>query len=274
MTINDTFVNALLADASYVDNLAAGFTDVDLRNALSSRMTPTLATFLGANFTVVTAINTPDDVIRGAGFDGVVWRGNAGTPYAGKLYASMRGTEGIADFVTDGNLALFGDAAQQTADMINWWLRETTPPGQTAAQIEWRLATGSFFSAARAPGTGHITAADLAGGVVVNGHSLGGYLASAFTRLLGTQANVTQTSTFNSAGLAPGSEAVFSALQALIGPALGRPAFPGSGDTSQLNYFAQHGLNFTTNTFWFSQGLYAVSCGTQRSHFAMAGANG
>jgi Ca2+-binding RTX toxin-like protein len=252
-SINDTFVNALLADASYVNFLTSADTGVDLSRKLEPRMTPTLAKFIGDNFTVVTSINTPDDVINGAGFDGAVWRGNAGTPYAGKLFVSMRGTEGIADFVTDANLALMGDAAQQTADMVNWWLRESTPVGQTAAQISWRALTGTFVSTARAPGTGRITAADLAGEVQVNGHSLGGYLASGFTRLLGTAANVAQTSTFNSAGFAPGAEAAFASLQALIGPELGRVAFPAAGNSSQLNYFAAHGLNLTTNTWWFDQ---------------------
>ena len=252
-TINDTLVNALLADASYVDFLAPGNTSTVLELKLNDRMTPALAKFVGDNFTVVTSINTPDDVINGAGFDGVVWRGNSGTPYAGKLYVSMRGTQGVADFVTDANLALLGDAAQQTADMVNWWLRESTPVGQTAPQIAWRLLTGTFVSIARAPGAGRITAGDMVGEVQVNGHSLGGYLASGFTRLLGTAANVAQTSTFNSAGLAQGAEAAFASLQALIGPELGRPAFPAAGNSSQLNYFAQHGLNLTTNTWWFNQ---------------------
>ena len=216
-------------------------------------MTPTLAKFVADNFTVVTSINTPDDVINGAGFDGVVWRGNAGTPYAGKLFVSMRGTEGVADFVTDANLALRGDAAQQTADMINWWLRETTPVGQTAPQFAWRLLTSSFENTARAPGTGRISAADLASGVYVNGHSLGGFLAATFTRLFGTQANVMQTSTFNSAGFAFDSEPVLAALQAKVGPELGRPSFPAAGNPSQLNYFATQGLNLTTNTWWFNQ---------------------
>jgi trimeric autotransporter adhesin len=251
--INNAFVNALLADASYVDRLTDGLAADELRRALTERMTPTLARLIADNFTVVTAINTGDEVINGAGFDGVIWRGNAGTLYAGKLFVSMRGTEGVADFVTDANLALRGDAAQQTADMVNWWLRETTPVGQTAPQFVWRLLTSSFENTARAPGTGRISAADLAGGVYVNGHSLGGFLAATFTRVFGTQANVLQTSTFNSAGFAFDSEPVLAALQAKVGPELGRSSFPGPHDTSQLNYFATHGLNLTTNTWWFNQ---------------------
>lgn len=34
---------------------------------------------------------------------------------------------------------------------------------------------------------------------------------------------------------------------------MGRPGFPGPNDASQLNYFGVHGLNLTTNTWWFSQ---------------------
>lgn len=251
-TIKNAFLNAVLADASYARNLVVNDTSEILVNKVSETMTPSLATFLGTNFEVVSTIDTPDNPIYGSGFDAVVWRGRANTPSAGKLYVSMRGTDGPADYVTNLDLAVNGNAGQHTAEMVNWWLRETTPVGQTAAQVEWRLIPGRFFSAARAEGTGRITAADLASGVEVNGHSLGGYLASVFTRLLGTHANVTQTSTFNSAGIAPNSESVFSALQALIGPELGRPTFPPAGNASQLNYFAQSGLNFTTNSFWFN----------------------
>lgn len=248
-SINDSFVNALLADACYVDINPA----IDLSEQLSTRMTPLLAQWIEDNFTVASTINTPDDVVSGAGFDAVVWRGKPNTPFSGQLYVSLRGTEPGADFLTDLNLALTGDAAQQTADMVNWWLRETTPVGQTAPQFAWRLLSATFVSTARAPGTGRFSASDLSTGVFVNGHSLGGFLATTFTRLFGTQANVLQTSTFNSAGFALGSEQVIAALQAQVGAQLGRPQFPGPNDVRQLNYFAMNGLSITTNSLWFSQ---------------------
>lgn len=258
ITINAAFIEALLADASYVDGLVAEDSASDLSDKLSERMTPTLAKLIGDNFTVVTSINTPDGAIAGSGFDAVVWRGNAGTPYAGQLFVSMRGTEGTSDFLSDASLATSGNARSQLVDMVNWWLRETAPAGQAVSQIKavksnTQDGVWEFEAGAPSTGTGHITPTDLAGGTQVNGHSLGGYLASVFTRLFGTQANVTQTTTFNSAGFAPGSESAFADIQAVVGAALGRPAFPAGGDTTQLNYFAQHGLNLTTNSFWFSQ---------------------
>ena len=94
-TINDTYINALLADATYAleSNMMNGLTGGDLTDELKERMTFSIAKYIGDNFTVVTNINTSE---LGSGFDATVWRDNAG-----KIYVSMRGTEGLADFVTD-----------------------------------------------------------------------------------------------------------------------------------------------------------------------------
>ena len=92
-----------------------------------------------------------------------------------------------------------------------------------------------------------ISATDFTQDIEVNGHSLGGYLASAFTRLFGSQAHVQHTSTFNSAGFAPGSEAVFTELQNPIGPSYGLGRFPSTSE--QTNYFAQNGLNLEHQQF-------------------------
>ena len=139
--------------------------------------------------------------------------------------------------------------------MINWWLKITTPVGQSAHQLGHTAdAVSGFISpASDVPGTGLISAAELANGIEVNGHSLGGYLAAAFTRLFGAQAHVTHTTTFNSAGFALGSESAFVELTRAIGPGYGRSTFPTAGDPSQTNAFAVHGLSLTTNTWWFSQ---------------------
>jgi hypothetical protein len=113
-------------------------------------------------------------------------------------------------------------------------------------------ASGLVSAKGDVPGKGLVSAADLAQGIEVNGHSLGGYLATAFTRLFGSQAHVAHTSTFNSAGFAPGSEPAFVNLQNLIGPSYGLGRFP--NEAEQSNYFAANGLNVTTaNSFWFSQ---------------------
>jgi trimeric autotransporter adhesin len=248
-TVANTYLNALLADATYVHNIDPNIIVGTLSENLGPRMTPTLADYIASNFSVVTQIQSGD--ITGSGFDATVWRQTGG-----KLFVSMRGTEPGQDlFVTDADLAITGNARAQIVDMVNWWFRETGAAGQPVRQIDYLFTADplapDFIEVAPAVGTGRITAADLVGGIEVNGHSLGGYLAAAFTRLFGSQAHVTHTSTFNSAGFAPGSEAVFVELQNLIGVSYGLGRFPNASE--QTNYFAQNGLNLTTNNSWFTQ---------------------
>jgi hypothetical protein len=246
-TIDTAFINGMLADASYVSGLANGRSGSDLAGDLGPRMIPTLADYIGKNFTVVTQIESGL-----SSFDATVWRANSADGTAnpnGKVYVSMRGTQQFTDFLVDVDLAVTGNARAQVTDMVNWWLRASTPIGQQAKQI---VALGPLYALTTSvPGQGIVSASDLAAGVEVNGHSLGGYLASAFTRLFGNQAHVSHTSTFNSAGFAPGSEAAFTDLQNLIGAGLGLGRFP--NDSEQTNYFAKNGLNFTTNSFYFNQ---------------------
>lgn len=256
-TITNAYLNALLADATYaleVDGLQ-GITRGDLELMLKERMTPTVAKYIGDNYTVVTHIET-DDVL-GSGFDATVWKDTI----TGKLTVSMQGTTGAQDFLTDADLAVSANARNQIVDMVNWWLKITTPAGQSARQIRLEttydnstppVALGTHYIAAPTVlGNGLVSAAQLVLGVEVNGHSLGGYLATAFTRLFGSEAHVTHTSTFNSAGFAPGSEAVFQELQNLMGPSYGLGRFPNGAE--QSNYFGVNGLNVTTNSFYFNQ---------------------
>lgn len=210
--INSAYINALLADATYAldTNDLEGKTDKNLADLLEKRMTPTLAQYIGDNFTVVTHIETPDGF--GTGFDATVWKNNT----TGKLTVSMQGSTGLQDFLTDADLAVSGNARNQMVTLVNWWLKISTPIEKIAKQIDLEtiydnstppIALGTRFVAAPGvTGQGLVTAADLAKGIEVNGHSLGGYLATAFTRLFGVQANVTQTSTFNSAGFLAGSD--------------------------------------------------------------------
>ena len=252
-TINQAYINALLADAAYV----AVTPDMNvgrLTELLQDRMTPTQAAFIANNFEVISSLDTND--FFESGFDAVVWKGRQGTEYADQVFASMRGTEPGQDlFVTDADLAITGTARAQIVDMVNWWLRETADAGAPVRQIMYLFNADpiapDFYDAPLAVGTGRIKAADLVGGIEVNGHSLGGYLASAFTHLFASQAHVTHTSTFNSAGFAPGSEAVFQELQNLMGPSYGLGRFPNSAE--QSNYFGVNGLNVTTNSFYFNQ---------------------
>lgn len=193
-SINDAYINALLADASYVDGLGVG----SLEANLTGRMTPALAEFIADNFTVITQASGYD-----SSFEATVWSGNAGTPYAGQTYVSMRGTQELTDFAVDADLATSGLAHAQLVDMVNWWLRETTPADQMAKQISLVVVPGTlpgsfeqnFVAAPDVHGTG--TLADVGAIKSVNGHSLGGYLATAFARLFGNQQPLMEINTFN-----------------------------------------------------------------------------
>ena len=185
--ISNMFINAVLADAAYADDLTDGLSGAGLILALNKRMSPTLAKFISDNFVVV-AHRESNDVI-GSGFDATVWRG-VGTAYAGQIFVSMQGTEGLQDFLTDANLALpFSAARRQLVAMVNWWNLITTPTNVLVTQIqETSLADVLGFSQTPALslyGTGLLTNAS---SVQVNGHSLGGHLASAFARLFGDRA--------------------------------------------------------------------------------------
>jgi Ca2+-binding RTX toxin-like protein len=147
--------------------------------------------------------------------------------------------------------------------MINWWLKISTPTTSTVAQITLVSIFDSsvppqisyeFQSAPPVQGLGLLNGVT---NVEVNGHSLGGHLASAFARLFGASANATgngkvtidHITTFNSAGFNGKSNFVFQEIEQLIGVGLGR--MPTSAE--QTNDFAINGLNVTTNTFFSSQ---------------------
>jgi hypothetical protein len=53
-TINEAFIDALLADAAYVNVTPLS----NLATALAERMTPTLAQYIAYNFTVASVIDT------------------------------------------------------------------------------------------------------------------------------------------------------------------------------------------------------------------------
>ena len=253
MTIKDVYINALLANAAYAAPLDDGLKGGALATALSPEMTPALGKFISENFEIAAHIDTHE--FFGSGFDATAWRGLPGTIYAGKIYLSMRGSEGGGDGLADIHLLLGSLPAEQVIDMVNWWLVITAP--STASVTQFRYVpdseTGTWsFQQYTVRGRELISAQDLAHGVEVNGHSLGGYLAAAFVRLLGAAANVVQTTTFNSAGFSAGSEVAFAELANAIGTGYGRP-FPGPGAISQTNVFAAKGINVTTNSFYFQQ---------------------
>ena len=84
-SIQAAYINALLADASYV-NVSSGVNTADMR----ARMTATQSAYIAANFEVVN-----QELSATNGFDAVVWRGKSNSEFAGQVFVSMRGTQGV-----------------------------------------------------------------------------------------------------------------------------------------------------------------------------------
>ncbi|MFN3914832.1 MAG: calcium-binding protein [Aquabacterium sp.] len=257
--IKELYLNALMADAAYVD-LPAGIITAAAGSDLTRRMTQAQSTYIADNFAIVASINSNENTQ--SGFDATVWRQNG----TGQIYVSMRGTEtsGVMDLFNDVDLAVTGNARGQLVDMVNWWLRISAPTNEQAKQIAYETGVG-YKLADSVQGAGLIGPQDLARGVIVNGHSLGGYLTTSFTRLFGVQANVKSSYTFNGAGIAPTYFWTYTEIQSLIGPSLGLPGFPGGA--IQTNVFAQNGLNLTTNSLWFGQAGTRVGLYEEESAF-------
>ena len=122
--IQSAYINALLADAAYID-LPVGAISRDQwedpkKGALSKRMTPPLAKFIADNLEVISNEYKNDFPGLGSGFDAIVWKGRKGTPYEGKVFVSTRGTQPGEDmFGADLDLALSSSAHSQIIDMVN-----------------------------------------------------------------------------------------------------------------------------------------------------------
>jgi hypothetical protein len=204
--IQTTYINALLADAAYVTlkNADGVITDPNvLQSNLAKNLTQPQADYLLNNFDILTQTLSPT-----GGFDAVVWRGKANSEFAGQVFVSMRGTAGLQDIADDITLAARGIPYDQIRDMANWWLKATAKPGEmvkqiavldtsTTAPMPEVISFKTFVEGTPVQATGELYGQvnAIAG---VNGHSLGGYLVTAFTRLFG--ANVQDVNTFNSAG--------------------------------------------------------------------------
>jgi len=257
-TIHDAYINALLADATYALEVNGPYSGDDLKTLvdLNKRMTPTLATFIGDNFSVLTHLESNDNDPFGSGFDATVWRGKDGTEFSGKTYVSMQGTQGFEDFLADIDLTVYGAAVTQIETMVNWWLKNTAPSGQGLNAIQIKLDnTYSFSLGPSVAGTGILSNVS---SVIVNGHSLGGHLATAFARIFGGQAgwSVEHTYTYNSAGFTPTSDWFFKQIEAVLGAGVSKGYF--DGVVGQSNFFAENGINVTTqNLFGGQQGLRA-----------------
>ncbi len=251
-SIQNTYVNALLADAAYVEAIPVGEISVD---RFKERLTLKQAQYLAANFEVVDSVETPRAL--GSGFDAIVWKikpnselSRPNNENAGKTYVSMRGTAGAEDLADDVLLASRGIPYQQIVDMVNWWLKATAAAGSTVKQIRFVeiLNAYTFVEGTAYTATQKGVLADTTAIAGVNGHSLGGYLVTAFTRLFGSQAGVQSTSTYNSAGFANVAVANIEAEYNKIAGLLGLSGSFGAAGSIQTNYFALNGINFTTNS--------------------------
>ncbi len=177
-TIQTAYVNALLADASYIKGITKG--NITESSDFLKRLTQSQFAFLAANFTVKSSVETPNTINSelGTGFDAVVWEGKAGTPYAGQTYVSMRGTQGGTDIADDASLASKGLPCDQIRDTVNWWLKSTaSTTDQNVVRINVADIPGAVIGktfALDTPTTGTGVLSVLGSINAVNGHSLGG----------------------------------------------------------------------------------------------------
>lgn len=86
-SMNNTYINALLADASYValsgaNGLLGG--DKILEN-LTARLTEPLADFITKNFEVVNQTGSTDGALSFGGFGATVWRGKSKNQWGQQL---------------------------------------------------------------------------------------------------------------------------------------------------------------------------------------------
>ena len=257
-TIEQAFFEAILADIVYVDGFHVPMSAKQLSDLIGDRITEPLAEFISDRFEVLAVESDPS-----SDYQGVVFRDKT----ANELYLANRGTESnsITDiFGADFDLAvLSGVAKDQTAAMVNWWLRISQKDTQVA-QIESSYLN-NFNGLPPVAATGEIADALAAAGgkITVVGHSLGGHLTSVFASLFSGQ--VKHSSTFNGAGLfsdlADWSPTLYTwAIDYLNGEPLACAAeligtqvvLP--GEAQQNNFYAYNGLNMTTNE-WSSQQL-------------------
>jgi len=153
------------------------------------------------------------------------------------------------DWVADADIFLGqGIAYRQVKAMVNWYLRASTPEGAQAAQLAdtWKIVAGQYvFDTYLAAGTGEITGSP---DYVVDGHSLGGHLATAFARLFGNAS--TRSFTYNGCGFTSSADSIFNMIERSLGMAA--TAYP--GPARQTNVFAEHGVNIATaDSSWTSQ---------------------
>ncbi len=259
-TIQALFQQVQLAEAAYANFLSESGallnSEIDVKAALRDQgnnmdFSDAQATAFVADWQVVGHI--PDTA---AGFSATIFKNK----HTGAYSLAIRGSTDFTDFSVDAALiAGDGIAVRQLVDLYNFWSRSTTAAGQTyvVAQVTLydsfgNLPTGAIPVGSSAYGivlgdssqlpdatlrlaTGAIPAG--LGAINVNGHSLGGHLAMAFTRLF---PNITSNaSAVNGLGFKIGNSTVDS-LFSILG---GAPTFNAS---SILNVYGIAGPEFAT----------------------------
>ncbi len=175
---NSYFESAQLSLAAYAD-LATGFSGTAYTNALKDAgFTASLATQFAATYSVVSTFSDT------TGLTATLFQKNGSAESTEKILA-IAGTNGPLDFLTDiVDVAILGTTALQAqyTALQNYY---------TQLQDELKLLPGEQFA--------------------VTGHSLGGFLAQAFS--VDHAATITQTYTYN----APGIGGVVAQVLELVG---------------------------------------------------------
>lgn len=201
-TLKEYFEFSQLAQASYalfnsgsaltVLQREGGFTASQAREFLG--LDESGASVAGKGYTVVPNSHQPDDIITG--FSATVFRNNA----TNKLTIALRGTDGLQDILQDVDLARDGYAKDQIYSLYNY-IQRLTNTGTVAQWVrryvidEGGEAVPVWELTGTAQGLGIVPAGAQ---VDITGHSLGGHLAMAASRLFPSLVN--QVYTYNAPG--------------------------------------------------------------------------
>jgi Ca2+-binding RTX toxin-like protein len=217
MNISNAFINSMLSQAVYANNLNSAQGGDSLISQLAKSgesggagMTSSQAEYFANNFRVIEQQET-----TASGFSATLFeRLNESGQGSGEYFLSMRGSDEYFDFV-DANWQNIVDAVSrdQVVDMLNFYLRLTGSGSVDQYRLEIRgsATPPSQHYYIHAEGTppmyGYLTKVGTVIGddvisstvpLTLTGHSLGGHLASEFALLFPD--NVADTTTFNSAG--------------------------------------------------------------------------